>query len=100
MVKKWPKYWLEKNKETGSKKWTEIIGHTMGKSHSAHPILSSRCRRGGLNLQSNLQRGIGLAGPQLLEGAAGKERGLIFSGGVGGWKFYIKNELKSEIFNE
>ena len=72
----------------------------MGKSQSAHPTLYSRGRRGELNLQSNLQRGIGLTGPQLLEGAAGEEWGLIFSGGVGGWKFYIKNELKSEIFNE
>ena len=39
-----------------------------------------------------------MTGPQLLEGIAGIE-GVTFSGG-GGCKFYIKNKLKSEIFND
>ena len=54
---------------------------------------------GGLNLQPNfLKEGGYVTGPQLLEGIAGIE-GVTFSGG-GGCKFYIKNKLKSEIFND
>ena len=41
--------------------------------------------------------GRGLTGSQLLEGAVGKEVGDFFHGGC---SFYIKNNLKSEIFND
>ena len=38
-------------------------------------------RKGGLNLQPNFKKGAGgLAGPQLLEGVAGKERVTFFRG--------------------
>ena len=37
-----------------------------------------------------------MAGPQLLEGVAGKEGGDFFQGGL---QFSHKNKLKSEIFN-
>ena len=48
------------------------------KLYSVHP--PSFCREGGeLSLQPNLKRG-GLAGPQLLEGFAGKEGVTFFSG--------------------
>ena len=36
---------------------------------------------GDLNLQPNFQKGRGFAGPQLLEGVAGKEGGYFFQGG-------------------
>ena len=49
-----------------------------------------------LSLQPNFQKG-GLTGPQVLEGAAGKEAMTFFSGGC---NFHIKNKLKSEIFND
>ena len=60
----------------------------MRKSHSVHPPLSAG-GRGGLNLQSNLQKWRGLAGPQLLEGAAEKKGVNFFR--EGGCNFYIKN---------
>ena len=42
-----------------------------------------------------------LEGSQFLEEVAGKERGDYFHGGWGeGGSFYIKNKLKSAIFND
>ena len=38
-----------------------------------------------------------MTGSQLLEGAVGKEVGDFFHGGC---SFYIKNNLKSAIFND
>ena len=52
---------------------------------------------GGVNLQSNLQKGRGLTGPQLLEGAAWKD-GVSFFREVGG-NFHMKNKIKSEVFD-
>ena len=50
-----------------------------------------------MNLQSNLQKGRGLTGPQLLEGAAWKD-GVSFFREVGG-NFHMKNKIKSEVFD-
>ena len=75
----------------------------MGKSHSVHPPLSAGVvvmgggGGGRVNLQSNLQKGRGLTGPQLLEGAAWKD-GVSFFREVGG-NFHMKNEIKSEVFD-
>ena len=53
----------------------------------------------GLSFRPNFkkQTGRGLTGSQLLEGAVGKEVGDFFHGGC---SFYIKNNLKSAIFND
>ena len=53
----------------------------------------------GLSFRPNLKKktGRGLTGSQLLEGAVGKEVGDFFHGGC---SFYIKNNLKSAIFND
>ena len=40
--------------------------------------------------------GGGLTGPQLLEGVVGKEGVTFFRGGC---NFYVKDKLKSDIFN-
>ena len=45
-----------------------------------------------MNLQSNLQKGRGLTGPQLLEGAAWKDGGSFFRE-VGG-NFHMKNKIR------
>ena len=50
-----------------------------------------------LNLQPNFLKRGGLAGPQLLEGFAGKEEVTFF---MRDCNFHIKNKLKSEIFND
>ena len=54
---------------------------------------------GGVSLQQNFQKGGGPAEPQLLEGAAGKERVPNFFQG-GGCNFHTKNKLKPEIFSD
>ena len=41
--------------------------------------------------------GAGLTRPQVLEGGCWERRGDFFQGGC---NFYIKNKLKSEIFND
>ena len=50
-----------------------------------------------MNLQSNLQKGRGLAGPQSLEGAALKDGVNLFRevGGI----FHMKNKINSEVFD-
>ena len=52
---------------------------------------------GGVNFQSNLQKGRGLAGHQPLEGAAWKDRVNLFRevGGI----FHMKSKIKSEVFD-
>ena len=53
---------------------------------------------GGVSWASNqIFKKEGLTGPQVLEGAAGKEGMTFFSGGC---NFHIKNKLKSEIFKD
>ena len=69
-------------------KWEEVL-------HRLHPRpfpLSA----GGLNLLLNFQKGGGLAGPQFLEGVAGKQW-VTFQGPC---NVYMKKKLKSEIFND
>ena len=52
---------------------------------------------GGVEPLANFsKRREGVTRSQFLEGVAGKERGDFFSGGC---SFYIKNKLKSQIFN-
>ena len=53
----------------------------------------------GLSFRPNFKKktGRGLTGSQLLEGAVGQEVGDFFHGGC---SFYIKNNLKSAIFND
>ena len=50
----------------------------------------------GVNFQPNYQKGGALTRPEFLEGLAGKEARDFFQGGC---SFYVKNKLKSEIFN-
>ena len=51
-----------------------------------------------MDLKWNFEKGRGsLTGPQLLQGVTGKEGDAFFQGGC---TFHIKNELKSEIFND
>ena len=50
-----------------------------------------------MNLQSNIRKRRGLTGPQLLEGTARKDR-VNFFREVGG-NFYMKNKIKSEVFD-
>ena len=64
--------------------------------HSVYPSPLSAGGGGELSLQPNFQKE-GLTGPQVLEGAAGKEGMTFFSGGC---NFHIKNKLKSEIFKD
>ena len=53
----------------------------------------------GLNLLPTFQKGGGvLTGSQFLQMGLRKEGGTLFGGG--GCSFYIKNKLKSEIFND
>ena len=67
---------------------------------NVHPPLSA----GGLNLRTNLQEGWGLGvgwrgrwtGSQFLEGGCWETGDDFFQGGC---SFYIKNKLKSEVFN-
>ena len=57
-----------------------------------------RGRRGeGGEPPTKFSKSGGLAGPKFLERVAGKEEGDFFQGGC---SFYIKNELKSKIFND
>ena len=51
-----------------------------------------------VSFQPNFKKRGGLTGSQFLQGVAGKKWGDFFQGG--GCSFYIKNELKSEIFND
>ena len=63
--------------------------------HGVHPLFLL----GGVNLQPNFQKGErGLKGPQLLKGGWWERGGDIFQGG--GCNFYIKDKVKSEIFND
>ena len=48
---------------------------------------------GGIELPTKFSKRVALTGPWLLEGVEGKK-------GRGGYKFYMKNKLKSEIFND
>ena len=50
-----------------------------------------------MNLQSNIRKRRGLTGPQLFEGTARKDR-VNFFREVGG-NFYMKNKIKSEVFD-
>ena len=52
---------------------------------------------GGGEPPTKFSKSGGLAGPKFLERVAGKEEGDFFQGGC---SFYIKNELKSKIFND
>ena len=65
--------------------------------HPPHP--QPPFLQGGVSLQQNFQKGGGPAEPQLLEGAAGKERVPNFFQG-GGCNFHTKNKLKPEIFSD
>ena len=56
-----------------------------------HPLLF--CEWGGPHFQKG-----GLTGPQFLEEGYWEKGGWPYSGG--GCSFYIKNKLKSEIFND
>ena len=54
---------------------------------------------GGVDPPTKFSKKGGLIGPQLLEESC-RERGMtFFRGGGRGCNFYIKNKLKSEIFN-
>ena len=67
--------------------------------HSVHPP-PPFCwggGEGGVNLLPNFQKGGSLTGPQFLEGVCWERGGWLFSEGV---KFFDKNKLKSEIFND
>ena len=66
------------------------------------------CLEGGeggeLNLLPNFQKG-GVGRTLVFRGGFVKKRGVTFlmgrgGGGVGGCNFYLKNKLKSEIFND
>ena len=63
--------------------------------HSVCPL--SLSAGGGLNLLPKFQKGGDLSGPQLLEGGCWERGGDFFQGDC---NFYIKNKLKSEIFND
>ena len=64
--------------------------------HSVHPLPLSA--GGGVESPTKYsKRGGGLVESQFLEGVAGKEGDDFFQGK--GCSFYIKNKLKSEIFN-
>ena len=55
---------------------------------------------GGWTLNQIFEKAGGVGGltkPQLLEGVAGKEGVTFFRGGC---NFYIKNKVKSEMFND
>ena len=66
------------------------MGH--GGINSVHPPFL----QGRVEPPTKFSKRVGLTGPQLLEGVAGKEGGDFFQGGC---NFHIKNKLKSEIFN-
>ena len=66
------------------------MGH--GGINSVHPPFL----QGRVEPPTKYSKRMGLTGPQLLEGVAGKEGGDFFQGGC---NFHIKNKLKSEIFN-
>ena len=67
------------------------MGH--GGINSVYPPFSA----GEFEFPTKFSKRVGLTGPQLLEGVAGKEGGDFFQGGC---NFHIKNKLKSEIFND
>ena len=58
----------------------------------------------GLSLRPKFQKkGGGLTGSQFLEEVGGKEKGDFFQGAGGravGCSFFIKNKLKSQVFND
>ena len=65
------------------------------------PLSAGRGKRGLMSLRPNFQKGEGGLNRILifLEGGCWERRGDFFQGG-GGVQFYIKNKLKSEIFND
>ena len=67
------------------------------RSHSVHPSPPFYKGGGELSLQPNFQKGWGLTEPQLFEGGCWERGGDFFQGGC---NFYIKYELKSEMFND
>ena len=57
-----------------------------------------------MNLPPNFQKGGGLDRTLIFRGGVGGNEGVTFSnflrGGEGGCNFYIKDKLKSEMFND
>ena len=54
----------------------------------------------GVELPTQFSKKVDLTGPQFLERVAEKERVTFFRGVGGRCNFYIKNKLRSEIFND
>ena len=61
------------------------------------PPLSTGGGWRGVELPTKFSKRGALTEPQFWEGVAGKEVGDLLQGS---WNFYIKNKLKSEIFND
>ena len=70
------------------------ISKVIEQNQSVPPSLSAF----GLNFQPSFQKGGGLTGSQFLEGDCWEKGSDLFQGGS--CSFYIKNKLKSEIFND
>ena len=82
--------------KVSAKKSVEELCLMIPKSYSVHPP-PYFCRR--VEPPIKFSKRAALAGPQLLEGVAGKEGDNFFQG-AGSCNFHIKNKLKSEIFND
>ena len=77
--------------------------------HSAHPphpppssplFIAGRGREAGFEPPTKFSKRGGLKEFQFLERSWSERGGGRFPGGGGGCNFYIKNKLKSEIFND
>ena len=81
------------------------LGTSQNSNHSVYPpFLLEGWGGWGLSLRPKFQKkGGGLTGSQFLERVGGKEGGDFFQGAGGsgvGCSFYIKNKLKSQVFND
>ena len=73
-------------------------------SNKLHSVHSSSISAWGLIFLPNFQKGGAwqdqFSDLSISEGGCWETQGWLFSGEAAGYSFYIKNKLKSEIFND
>ena len=79
------------------------LGTSQNSNHSVYPPFLLEGWGGGWASDQNFKKRGGLTGSQFLEEVGGKEKSDFFQGAGGrrvGCSFFIKNKLKSLVFND